>query len=113
MFDLFGIEKPHKITDGDEVELLITVYDVAVLGIVRGLLEDENIPYLVRERGTGNVMKIVTGFSIYGTDVFVPAAALETAKALVAGLEDAPVVFVDDDGNEISVDEAAEQAADD
>ena len=39
MSDLFGLEKPHKISDGDEVSHLITVYDVAVLGIVRGLLE--------------------------------------------------------------------------
>ena len=27
MSDLFGLEKPHKITNGDEVSHLITVYD--------------------------------------------------------------------------------------
>ena len=75
MSDLFGLEKPHKISDGDEVSHLITVYDVAVLGIVRGMLEDENIPYLVRERGTGAAMRIITGFSMFGTDVVVPAEA--------------------------------------
>ena len=109
MFDLFGLEKPHKISDGDEVSHLITVYDVAVLGIVRGMLEDENIPYLVRERGTGSAMRIMTGFSLFGTDVFVPTDALEVAKGLVAGLEDQPIVYVDDDGNEITVEDAAEQ----
>ena len=113
MSDLFGLEKPHKITNGDEVSHLITVYDVAVLGIVRGMLEDESIPYLVRERGTGSAMRILTGFSLYGTDVYVPTEALETAKALVAGLEDAEITFVDDEGNEISVEEAAEDAAED
>jgi hypothetical protein len=112
MSDLFGLEKPHKITDGDEVSHLITVYDVAVLGIVRGMLEDESIPYLVRERGTGSAMRILTGFSLYGTDVYVPTEALETAKALVAGLEDAEITFVDDEGNEISVEDAAEEASD-
>ena len=109
MFDLFGLEKPHKISDGDEVSHLITVYDVAVLGIVRGLLEDAEIPYLVRERGTGSAMRIMTGFSLFGTDVFVPTDALEVAKGLVAGLEDQPIVYVDDDGNEITVEDAAEQ----
>ena len=109
MFDLFGLEKPHKISDGDEVSHLITVYDVAVLGIVRGMLEDEDIPYLVRERGTGSAMRIMTGFSLFGTDVFVPTDALEVAKGLVAGLEDQPIVYVDDDGNEITVEDAAEQ----
>ncbi len=113
MFDLFGLEKPHKISDGDDVSLLITVYDVAILGIVRGMLEDEKIPYLVRERGTGSAMRLMTGFSCFGTDIFVPTEALELAKGLVAGLEDAPVVYVDDDGNEISLDDAAEQAYED
>ena len=112
MSDLFGLERPHKISDGDEVSHLITVYDVAVLGIVRGMLEDENIPYLVRERGTGSAMRIITGFSLFGTDVYVPADALETAKGLVAGLEDVEVTFVDDEGNEISVEDAAEDASD-
>ena len=111
MSDLFGLEKPHKISDGDDVSHLITVYDVAVLGIVRGMLEDENIPYLVRERGTGSAMRIITGFSLYGTDVYVPTEAYETAKDLVAGLEDAEITFVDDEGNEISVEDAAEDIA--
>jgi hypothetical protein len=113
MSDLFGLERPHKISDGDDVSHLITVYDVAVLGIVRGMLEDENIPYLVRERGTGSAMRILTGFSMFGTDVYVPTDAYEIAKGLVAGLEDAEITFVDDEGNEISVDEAAEDAAED
>ena len=112
MSDLFGLDRPHKISDGDDVSHLITVHDVAVLGIVRGLLEEDEIPYLVRERGSGSVMRILTGFSLYGTDVYVPTEALETAKALVAGLEDAEITFVDDEGNEISVEDAAEEASD-
>ena len=99
MSDLFGLEKPHKISDGDEVAHLITVYDVAVLGIVRGMLEDENIPYLVRERGTGSAMRILTGFSMFGTDVYVPTEAYETAKALVAGLDVHPCPAAGDPGN--------------
>ena len=114
MSDLFGLEMPHphKISMGDEVSHLITVYDVMVLGIVRGMLEDEQIPYLVRERGTGSAVRLITGFSLFGTDVYVPTNALEVAKDLVAGLEDATVTFVDDEGNEISVEDAAEDAAD-
>ncbi len=114
MFDLFGLEKPHKISDGDEVSHLITVYDVAVLGIVRGMLEDENIPYLVRERA-GSAVRLIVGLnsSEYGTDVYVPTDALELAKGLIAGLEDAPVTYVDEDGNEISLEDAAEQAYED
>lgn len=56
-----------------------------MLGLVRGLLEDADIPYLVHERATGSAMRIMTGFSLFGTDIFVPASALETARGLIAG----------------------------
>ena len=85
MFDLFGLERNHKIGEDEEVDLLTTVYDVVMLGIIRGLLEDEKIPYLVHERGTGSAMRIMTGFSLFGPDIFVPASALETARGLIAG----------------------------
>ncbi len=112
-FDLFGLEKPHKITDGDEVTHLTTVYDVAVLGIVRGMLEDESIPYLMRDRGVGHVVRMVTGVSSYGIDLYVPTEAYETAKALIAGIEGEPVTFLDEHGNPISAEEAAEGAYED
>ena len=87
MFDnLFGMEKDHKIAYGDEVAHLTTVYDIAILGMIRGLLEDANIPYLVHERATGSAMRIMTGFSLYGTDIFVPKTAEEAARDLIAGI---------------------------
>lgn len=82
---LFGLEKDHRIRGDGEVVLLTTVHDVAMLGLVRGLLEDADIPYLVHERATGSAMRIMTGFSLFGTDIFVPASALETARGLIAG----------------------------
>ena len=86
MFDMFGLENDHKIAYGEDVVLLTTVYDIAMLGMVRGLLEDAEIPYLVHERATGSAMRIMTGFSICGSDIFVPKAAEETARDLIAGL---------------------------
>ncbi len=86
MFDMFGLEKDHKIAYGDEVVHLTTVYDIAILGMVRGLLEDADIPYLVQERATGSAMRLMTGFSLYGTDIFVPKTAEETARDLIAGI---------------------------
>ena len=87
MFDMFGFENDHKIAYGEEVVRLTTVYDIAMLGMVRGLLEDAQVPYLVHERATGSAMRIMTGFSVYGTDIFVPKAAEETARDLIAGLD--------------------------
>ena len=112
MFDWLQPERYHKITDGDEVELLMTVNDEAILSIVRGMLEEENIPYLVRERN-GAAMTLIVGFAMCGADIFVPAEALAKAKELIAGIEGEEVTFVDEDGNELSADEAAEMAAED
>lgn len=106
MFDeLFGMEKNHKIAYGDEVVHLTTVYDIAILGMVRGLLEDADIPYLVHERATGSAMRIMTGFSLYGTDIFVPKAAEETARDLIAGIDTngegaEPVTILEDEETE-------------
>ena len=94
----------------NEFELLITVYDEVMLSIVRSMLEEDEIPYHVQERN-GSALGMITGFFLYGADVYVPTDALDTAKALVAGLEDAEITFVDDEGNEISVEEAAEETS--
>lgn len=85
--ELFGLEKNHKIAFGDDVDLLTTVYDEGSLAIIRGLLESEDIPYLAKERGSGSAMRIMTGFSMFGTDIFVPVAALEKAKELLPVLD--------------------------
>lgn len=84
---IFGLEKDHRIPEGENVSLLTTVHDVVLLGMVRGLLEDADIPYLVKERATGSAMRILTGFSMYGTDIFVPTSALETAQELISGFD--------------------------
>ncbi len=103
--DVFGLEKDHKIAYGEEVAHLTTVYDIAILGMIRGLLEEADIPYLVHERATGSAMRIMTGFSLYGTDIFVPKAAEETARDLIAGIDvngecAEPVTILEDEENE-------------
>ena len=103
MFDWLQPEKYHKITDGDEVELLTTVTDVAVLGIVRGLLEEENIPYLKKDRGTGGAMRIMMGQSFYGTDIYVPEGELERALELITPADGA--TFEETDAEEAGEEE--------
>ena len=81
MSDLFGLDRvsPH---DGD-LELLTTVYDNTLLPVVESILRDAEIPYLIKERGTGGVMKVFMGFSMMGSDIFVKREDLETAMALI------------------------------
>ena len=77
----FGLDEvsPHD----ESVELLTTVHDNVELSILRSILEGENIPYLVRERGSGSSVRIIAGYTMFGTDVFVPKAAAEHAKEIL------------------------------
>jgi len=96
MFDkFFGLDNPKRADEG--TALLISVYDNVELSMVRSLLEAESIPYLIRERGSGSAVKIVTGLSSFGSDVYVPESALEAATAAIAALLGQEVEFVEDE----------------
>ncbi len=99
MFDkFFGLDNPKRADEG--TALLISVYDNVELSMVRSLLDAEQIPYLIRERGSGSAVKIVTGLSSFGSDVYVPESALEAATAAIATMLGQEVEFVEDDQEE-------------
>ena len=79
---LFGLDKVSYHDEGQK--LLCTVYGTPELAVIRSILEGEGIPYLLKERGAGGVSKVVMGFSICGTDIFVPDEVYEEASALIA-----------------------------
>ena len=90
MDSLFGFDKP---TPTDEfTAILTTVYDPIELSIVRSILEGEKIPYRVRERGSGGMVKVIAGYSVFGTDVLVPAEALTLATELLDAYRNGEVV---------------------
>ena len=78
---LFGLDRVSAHDEG--LELLTTVYDRAQLMIVESILKDAEIPYLAKERGSGTMVKVIAGYSMFGTDIFVPGSALDTAVALI------------------------------
>lgn len=88
MDHLFGLDSAARVDE--QAELLITVFDNIQLAMVRGLLESEKIPYLVKERGSGSSLKIISGFSLYGSDVFVEKNCLERARDLIDAYLSAP-----------------------
>ena len=82
MDNLFGLD---KISAHDkDLELLTTAYDPTYLAIVESILSDANIPYLKKDRGSGAAVRVIMGYSMFGTDVFVLKEHLETATALIA-----------------------------
>ena len=81
MSDLFGLDSVSA--HDKELALLTTVYENTLLPVIESILRDAEIPYLLKERGSGGVMKVVMGFSMMGTDVFVKREDLEVATALI------------------------------
>ena len=77
----FGLDSA-TLKDG-ELEHLTFVNDKVYLSMVEGLLNDNEIPYLVKERGSGVAVKVIMGFSIFGADIFVPKQYFEKASALI------------------------------
>ena len=82
MNSLFGLDRvsPHD----ESLALLTTVYDPSLLAVLESILRDAEIPYLKKERGSGTSVKVITGFTIFGTDLFVLKEQLELAQALIA-----------------------------
>lgn len=77
----FGLDRPAK-ADKD-AKLLTTTHDDVEKMIICGILEEEEIPYMAKDRGAGEAVRVVTGYSMYGCDIFVPAPLFERASELL------------------------------
>lgn len=66
-----------------ELVLLRTANNNFELDIIKGVLDENQIPYLIQEKGIGSYMKIITGNSIYGTDIFVDESEYESARDII------------------------------
>ena len=81
MDKIFGLDKVSA--HGKDLELLTTAYDPTYLAIVESILTDAEIPYLKKDRGSGAAVRVIMGYSMFGTDVFVLKEHLETAAELI------------------------------
>ena len=58
MDHLFGLDRPYS---EEGMELLTTARDDVELSVLKSILEGENIPYLAKDRGSGGLVRIITG----------------------------------------------------
>ena len=86
----FGLDKVSA--HDDSVAYLTTTHDPVELGIIRSILDGEEIPYMIRERGGGALVKVVAGYSVFGSDVFVPKALEEKAKEVWNAYQNGEIV---------------------
>ena len=81
---LFGLDKSNP--PMKDLELLVTVNDRIDQSIVESVLTDNEVPFISKERGSGAAVKVITGFSLFGTDIFVLKTDLERAAELLEQL---------------------------
>jgi hypothetical protein len=55
-------------------------------GMIKAILDDSNIPYIVRDHGPGGHMRIIGGSSIFGTDILVDEANFDKANSLLESI---------------------------
>lgn len=70
-------------SDNFEMVLLKTANNNYELELMKNLLDEHNIPYIIKERGSGGYMRIVSGASLYGTDILVEKSMFEKAKTIL------------------------------
>ena len=66
-----------------EMVLLKTIYNSVELNFIKNLLDENAIPYIMQDYGSGGYMRIASGFSIYGTDILVEKSMYEKAKTII------------------------------
>ena len=94
----FGLDKVRA--HDENAAHLTTVHNQVELSIVRSILEGEEIPYQTRERGSGGAVTVIAGYSMFGTDIFVPKAMLERANEVLDAYRNGENVEEDGDVGE-------------
>lgn len=56
------------------------------LNIMKAILEDNHIPYIIKNHGAGGHMRIIGGSSLFGTDLMVEEGDYEIAKGLLESI---------------------------
>lgn len=78
---IFGLDSVSYHDEG--LEHIATVYDPTSLLVMESVLKDAEIPYLLKDRGAGGMVKVIAGYSVMGTDVFVRAEHAKIALELL------------------------------
>ena len=90
----FGLDQP---ANEDGLVLLRSFHDDVSVTMAEEVLRDEEIPFVKKDRGSGSAVRLITGYSMYGTDLLVAPADLEKATALMEALFDVESVVEDEE----------------
>lgn len=63
--------------------LLLETEDEFKYITVKQILDDNNIPYIIKDKGSGGYMRLISGYSIYLKGIFVSSEDYKQAYNLV------------------------------
>lgn len=73
----------EKQDDEFEIVLLETVNDNYQLELIKNLLEDEGIQFILKDEGAGGYMRVIAGSSMFSTDILVASGDYTRAKEII------------------------------
>lgn len=75
----------EKEKHSEDIEMIVlkTINNSPELNFIKNLLDENGIPYLLKDHGIGGYMRIAAGSSIYGTDILVEKSAFGKAKDIL------------------------------
>ena len=83
MFNKKNKNNEHEKHDIELVNLTTTNNNYE-LTVIEGILKNNSIPYILKDKESGAYMKIISGFSLYGTEIYVEKNDLEKANELIS-----------------------------
>ena len=81
------MSKEEKSKEKVELVLLKSTSDNYELNLIKSLLEEADIPFIIKERGGGGYMKIIGGISVFGTDIYVDESTFKKSEEILASFE--------------------------
>ncbi len=72
--------------DGISLVKLRSVSDGIVLSMIKAILDDNDIPYIIKDKGAGGYMRIMAGMSSFGADVMIAKRDFDRANSLLESI---------------------------
>ncbi|WP_409228146.1 putative signal transducing protein [Gudongella sp. SC589] len=71
-------------TDNVDLVVLRTVENEFEMNMITAILEDNKIPFIVKNKGSGSYMRILTGSSPFLTHILIDSRDLERSIELIS-----------------------------
>ncbi len=73
-------------SDNISIIKLKSISNEIELGMIKEILEDNDIPYLIKDHGSGGYIRIISGGSFFGTDIMINKDDFDKANSLLESI---------------------------